>query len=211
MGRGHRRLRRDQAAGGSRRFRAGFPAVRRSRRSARRRALVQCHVFRRRLGTTAGQQRAPLPGQIRSTQHERGVRRLPAGGHLRLPCADLGRPPVTLWEQRAATRSLREAGRQNVDEAAIFAAIEEQRRVLAEAQSTSKAARRAAARLPDHRSASTDTRPLAAADRLGRMSPMTMPGCRHLSRTTPGRRSFFRDGHRPDAPASRCPPACVGG
>jgi putative transposase len=88
---------------------------------------------------------------------------LPAGGHLRLPCADLGRPPVTLWEQRAATRSLREAGRQNVDEAAIFAAIEEQRRVLAEAQSTSKAARRAAARLPDHRSAAADIRPLAAA------------------------------------------------
>src|ERR1700726_4234389 len=27
---------------------------------------------------------------------------LPTGGHLRLPCADLGRPAVTLWEQRAA-------------------------------------------------------------------------------------------------------------
>jgi len=35
--------------------------------------------------------------------------------------------------------------------------------VLAEAQSTSKAARRAAARLPDHRSAAADIRPLAAA------------------------------------------------
>ena len=36
---------------------------------------------------------------------------LPTGGHLRVPCADLGRPPVTLWEQRAATRTLRKAGR----------------------------------------------------------------------------------------------------
>ena len=37
-------------------------------------------------------------------------------GHLRVPCADLGRPPVTLWEQRAATRALRAEGRRTVDE-----------------------------------------------------------------------------------------------
>jgi putative transposase len=74
---------------------------------------------------------------------------LPAGGHLRLPCADLGRPAVTLWEQRAAIQTLREAGRANVSEAAIFSAIAEQRCVLAEAEASSKAARRATARLPD--------------------------------------------------------------
>jgi len=48
---------------------------------------------------------------------------LTAGGHLRIPCADLGRPAVTLWEQRLATRTLREAGHRRVDETAIFAAI----------------------------------------------------------------------------------------
>lgn len=73
---------------------------------------------------------------------------VPGGGHLRVPCADLGRPPVTLWEQRAATRALRAEGRGAVDETAIAAAIIEQRRVLAEAHGSSKAARRALARLP---------------------------------------------------------------
>jgi putative transposase len=94
---------------------------------------------------------------------------LPAGGHLRLPCADLGRPAVTLWEQRAAIQTLREAGRANVSEAAIFSAIAEQRRVLAEAEASSKAARRATpslacsvARLPDRRSSATEAKPPAA-------------------------------------------------
>ena len=83
---------------------------------------------------------------------------LPTGGHLRLPCADLGRPAVTLWEQRAATRTLRAEGRASVDEAAMFAAIATQRRVLAEAQATSKAARRTTARLPDRRSTAIELR-----------------------------------------------------
>ena len=74
---------------------------------------------------------------------------LPAGGHLRIPCADLGRPAVTLWEQRLATRTLREAGHRSIDETAIFAAIAEQRRVLTEAQASSKLARRTSARLPE--------------------------------------------------------------
>jgi putative transposase len=73
---------------------------------------------------------------------------LPTGGHLRVPCANLGRPAVTLWEQRTATQTLRAEGRAGVNETAIFAAIKAQRAVLAEAQVNSKAARRATARLP---------------------------------------------------------------
>ena len=80
---------------------------------------------------------------------------LPTGGHLRVPCADLGRPAVTLWEQRAAVQALRAEGRAGVDEAAIFTAIEAQRHVLAEARGRSKAARRAVARLPDGQPAAT--------------------------------------------------------
>lgn len=76
---------------------------------------------------------------------------LPEGGHLRIPCADLGRPALSLWEQRIATRTLREEGRRGVDEAAVATAVEEQRRVLAQAHSTSKAARRLAARSPASR------------------------------------------------------------
>ena len=40
---------------------------------------------------------------------------LPGSGHLRVPYADLGRPPVSLWEHRAAVRTLREQGRAGVD------------------------------------------------------------------------------------------------
>ena len=72
---------------------------------------------------------------------------LPTGEHVRVPYADLGRLPITLWEHREATRRLRAAGHRSVDEHAIFMAIAEQRRVLAEAQSHSRAARRAVARI----------------------------------------------------------------
>ena len=35
---------------------------------------------------------------------------LPAGGHLRVPCADLSRPAVTLWEQRVPYRRCAQRG-----------------------------------------------------------------------------------------------------
>ena len=85
----------------------------------------------------------------------------PTGSHLRVPCADLSRPAVTLWEQQTAIQALRAEGRASVNEATIFAAIEAQRRVLAEAQVSSKAARRATARLPDRRSPATEAEPPA--------------------------------------------------
>lgn len=71
---------------------------------------------------------------------------LPEGDHIRVPYADIGRPAVSLWEHREASVSLREEGRRTIDEQAIFAAIAEQRRVLAEAQGHSKRARRAVVR-----------------------------------------------------------------
>ncbi len=65
---------------------------------------------------------------------------LETGDHVRVPYADVGRPPITLWEHSLATKNLRTMGRAN--EHAIFTAIEEQRRVLSEAQKRSKQARR---------------------------------------------------------------------
>ncbi|WP_428390972.1 Mu transposase C-terminal domain-containing protein [Lichenicoccus sp.] len=91
------------------------------------------------------------PGKMRVKYDPRDLSavfvELPAGDHVRVPYADLGRPPITLWEHREATRMIRAEGRRTVDEHAIFAAVAEQRRVLLEAQSRSKAARRAVARL----------------------------------------------------------------
>ena len=90
------------------------------------------------------------PGKLRIKYDPRDLSaifvELPAGDHVRVPYADIGRQPITLWEHREAVRGLRSEGRRSVDEHAIFAAVAEQRRVLLEAQSRSKAARRAVAR-----------------------------------------------------------------
>ena len=60
---------------------------------------------------------AAVGSRIRSPRYECRVRRAAGySGHLRIPCADLGRPAVTLWEQRLATRTLREAGHRSIDE-----------------------------------------------------------------------------------------------
>ncbi len=93
------------------------------------------------------------PGKLRIKYDPRDLSAVfaetPTGGHIRVPYADIGRQPITLWEHREAIRRLRSEGRRSVDEHSIFAAVAEQRRVLAAAQSRSKAARRAVARI-DH-------------------------------------------------------------
>jgi putative transposase len=90
------------------------------------------------------------PGKLRVKYDPRNLEavfvELPTGGHARVPYADLGRRPITLWEHQEVTRRLRKEGRLTVNEHAIFAAVEEQRRVLADAQGHSKAARRSVAR-----------------------------------------------------------------
>ncbi|MBJ2154131.1 Mu transposase C-terminal domain-containing protein, partial [Paracoccus sp. IB05] len=60
--------------------------------------------------------------------------------------ADLTRPAITLWEHRAARRSLREAGRRSVDEELIFRTIEAQRELIDTAVRQTKATRRHQAR-----------------------------------------------------------------
>ena len=67
-------------------------------------------------------------------------------GYVTVPYADLGQPPISLWEHREACRTLRAAGRRTVDEHAIFAAVAEQRRTLAVARGRTKAARAAVRR-----------------------------------------------------------------
>ncbi len=64
------------------------------------------------------------------------------GEYLELHYKDLRRPPVTLWEWRAARKHLLAQGRREVDAVARFEAVEAQRRLLAEAAKQTKAARR---------------------------------------------------------------------
>ncbi len=91
---------------------------------------------------------------------------LPSGEHARVPYADIGHQPITLWEHREAVQRLHAEGRRSVDEHSIFSAIAEQRRVVAEAQSRSKAARRAVARIDQAERA----RSAPTSERAGRMT-----------------------------------------
>jgi putative transposase len=43
---------------------------------------------------------------------------------------DLRLPPISLWEHRQAVRELRAQGRRSLDQATIFAAVLEQRKIL---------------------------------------------------------------------------------
>jgi putative transposase len=66
----------------------------------------------------------------------------PDGAYYDLSYADLRRPPISLWEHRLALRRLREDGRAEVDEEAIFAAIDRMRGIAAQAVVETKTIRR---------------------------------------------------------------------
>jgi putative transposase len=61
-----------------------------------------------------------------------------SGRYWPIPYRDLGRPPVSLWEQRAALKQLREEGRRLVDEKLIFDTILAQRRLVDTAQMSTR-------------------------------------------------------------------------
>ncbi len=62
--------------------------------------------------------------------------------YLEVPYRTLSRPPVSAWEQEAAAARLREAGRADVDETALFAMIEQMRQITDAASATTRRARR---------------------------------------------------------------------
>jgi putative transposase len=67
--------------------------------------------------------------------------------HNATEVADGGsRPAISLWEHRLALKRLREDGRMQVDEAAIFRTVETMRAIADDAVHTSKKARRQRAR-----------------------------------------------------------------
>ena len=68
------------------------------------------------------------------------------GRHWPIRYRDLRRPPITLWEQRAAVRYMREQGMGKIDETAIFNAVEAHRAIVADATKQTRAARREAQR-----------------------------------------------------------------
>lgn len=70
----------------------------------------------------------------------------PDGSYYDLSYRDLRRPAISLWEHRLALKRLREDGRMQVDEAAIFRTVETMRAIADDAVHASKKARRQRAR-----------------------------------------------------------------
>ena len=66
--------------------------------------------------------------------------------YLEVPTRDLSRPAISLWEHRLALRRVRARHRGEVDEAALYAAVEEMRAVEREAARLTRSARRDRAR-----------------------------------------------------------------
>jgi putative transposase len=62
--------------------------------------------------------------------------------YLEVPYRTLSRPAITLWEHRHAVQTLRQQGRRQMDEGALFDAIEQMRAITETAAAKSKAARR---------------------------------------------------------------------
>ena len=71
----------------------------------------------------------------------------PEGQHyLEVPYRTLSHPAVTLWEQRQALARLRQLGREQVDESALFRMIRQMREIVTTAQQATRKARRDADR-----------------------------------------------------------------
>ncbi len=71
----------------------------------------------------------------------------PEGQHyLEIPYRTLSHPAVTLWEQRQALAKLRQQGREQVDESALFRMIGQMREIITTAQKATRKARRDADR-----------------------------------------------------------------
>nr|WP_306437490.1 transposase family protein [Rhodococcus sp. 14-2470-1a] len=68
------------------------------------------------------------------------------GGYVEVPYRTMSHPAVTLWEHRAAVTRLREQGRSNVDESALFSMIEQMREITDRSQKATRRARRNRAR-----------------------------------------------------------------
>lgn len=84
----------------------------------------------------------------------------PEGQHyLEIPYRTLSHPAVTLWEQRQALVKLRQQGREQVDESALFRMIGQMRDIVTTAQKATRKARRDADRRRHLKAAAPPVKP----------------------------------------------------
>lgn len=94
----------------------------------------------------------------------------PDGQYYDLAYSDLSRPPISLWEHRLALKRLRDDGKAQVDEEAIFRTIETMRGIADEASATTKTARRQRARRPHDEGMSTA--PASGVGSVAKLKPL---------------------------------------
>ena len=83
--------------------------------------------------------------------------------YLEIPYRTLSHPAVTLWEQRQAQARLRQQGREQVDESALFRMIEKMRDIADSAQNATRKARRDIERRQHLKSPSATNKPIPSA------------------------------------------------
>src|SRR6266702_4118610 len=98
----------------------------------------------------SGHRRGRPPGH--GGQRDGVPGRLPSGdppapdpdgdSYVQVPYRTLSRPPVSAWEQGAAIARMRELGRDQVDENALFAMVEQMRQITDSAAAKTRRARR---------------------------------------------------------------------
>jgi putative transposase len=99
------------------------------------------------LSPWAGRLKQPLLVKYDPRNLSRIYVRDPHGRHWPVPYADLGQPPVALWELEEARKRLRQRGASVPFEQAIFASILEQREIVRKSATTSRQ-RRTKERIP---------------------------------------------------------------
>lgn len=94
----------------------------------------------------------------------------PDGQYYDLTYSDLSRPPISLWEHRLALKRLREDGKAQVDEEAIFRTIETMRGIADQASAATKTARRQRAR--QTRNEATSAMPASGVGSVAKLKPL---------------------------------------
>ncbi len=99
--------------------------------------------------------------------------------YLEIPYRTLSHPAVTLWEQRQALARLRQKGRDQVDESALFRMIQQMRDIARTAQQTTRKARRDAERRQHLKQVASPDRPVppieATPDNQAGSMPLAAP------------------------------------
>ena len=123
------------------------------RRSLQRDGITIDHITYYSPALRAWIQRRESPGPLLIRRDPRDLSRVfvldaDENTYLEVPYRLLSRPAITLWEHKLACQRLREQRRAVVDEASLFAAIDEMRAIEREAETLTRTARRNRTRRP---------------------------------------------------------------